>query len=206
MQKHGRLCVPGLFDSNLTRQLIFYACFTLWWLPEMIGTFIQRSKADSSKRDRGSYPLLLIALWIGLFVGFWSPYLAPGVAIRFAPDAVFFAGIVAMLLGIILRWHAIRVLGQWFTRDVAVNSAQTIVQQGPYKWVRHPAYSGTLLTLLGIGIAIGNWIAILAILTGGLVGHLYRISVEEAALINELDGAYSVYMQQTPYRLVPLVF
>jgi protein-S-isoprenylcysteine O-methyltransferase Ste14 len=58
-----------------------------------------------------------------------------------------------MLAGIALRQWSIRVLGRFFSTTVQVTSDQRIVTNGPYSVVRHPAYSGALLTLLGLGLS-----------------------------------------------------
>ena len=61
-----------------------------------------------------------------------------------------------MVAGVALRWYASYRLGRFFTRDVATQVDQTVVRDGPYRFVRHRSYSGTLLTLRGIGLALDN--------------------------------------------------
>jgi protein-S-isoprenylcysteine O-methyltransferase Ste14 len=91
------------------------------------------------------------------------------------------------------------VLGRFFTRDVATQTGQTVVQDGPYRFIRHPAYSGTLLTLLGIGLTLGNWLALLVVLIS------YRVRVEEQALVDALGEPYRVYMRGAR-RFIPFVW
>lgn len=55
-----------------------------------------------------------------------------------------------------MRLYAIRTLGRYFTRDVAVSAGQQVVQSGLYHLIRHPAYSGTFLTMLEVGLAMTN--------------------------------------------------
>jgi isoprenylcysteine carboxyl methyltransferase (ICMT) family protein YpbQ len=69
-----------------------------------------------------------------------------------------------MILGVILRWYAIHTLGGYFTRYVAIHPDQQVVQVGAYRYIRHPAYSGTLLTMLGLGLVMTNWASLVAIL------------------------------------------
>ena len=114
-------------------------------------------------------------------------------------------GLVLMLLGVAVRWWAIAVLGRFFTLDVAVRSAQPVVQTGPYRWVRHPAYSGVLLTLLGVALALANWASLVATLAGGISGLLYRVRIEERALQTALGQPYVDYMRSTK-RFVPFLF
>jgi protein-S-isoprenylcysteine O-methyltransferase Ste14 len=60
-------------------------------------------------------------------------------------------------IGIAIRQWAVVVLGRYFTTDVRVHGGQTVVETGPYRWVRHPSYTGMLITFVGIGLALGNW-------------------------------------------------
>jgi len=110
-----------------------------------------------------------------------------------------------MLMGIGLRWYSATVLGKYFTFDVAVQSGQMLVEAGPYRYVRHPSYSGALLTLLGFGLALGNWAGLAAALSCLGFAYSYRIQVEEAALASALGEAYAQYTRRT-WRLVPFLF
>ena len=118
---------------------------------------------------------------------------------------VFLAGICLMLAGIALRWYSVAVLGRYFTFDVAIHSGQTLIEAGPYRYIRHPSYSGALLTLLGFGLALGNWAGLAASLSCMGFAYAYRIPVEEAALAAALGEPYKQYMTRT-WRLVPFLF
>jgi protein-S-isoprenylcysteine O-methyltransferase Ste14 len=75
------------------------------------------------------------------------------------PDArwLLVAGLVLMGAGIAFRQWAVAVLGRFFTVDVRVHPGQTVVEQGPYRWLRHPSYTGLIATFLGLGLALDNW-------------------------------------------------
>jgi hypothetical protein len=89
-----------------------------------------------------------------------------GAAVPWLRPQVTIAGIVLILLGVALRWWAILTLGRYFTLDVAMRSTQAVVQSGSYPLVLHPASSGTLLTLLGTGLALAKWAGVVALLAG----------------------------------------
>jgi protein-S-isoprenylcysteine O-methyltransferase Ste14 len=131
--------------------------------------------------------------------------LLPQAAISWGRTSLFFIGICLMLLGIALRWYAVMVLGKYFTFDVAIQSGQTLVEAGPYRYVRHPSYTGALLTLFGFGLALGNWVGLVANLSCMGFAYGYRIPVEEAALTSALGEAYNQYVKRT-WRLVPFLF
>ena len=149
---------------------------------------------------------ILIGLqWIGLALNFLLGALFPAAVIHGPRIALFLFGVTFILLGVALRWYAIWTLGRYFTRDVAVSADQKIVQNGPYRSIRHPAYSGTFLTMLGVGLAMTNWASLLTLLTCVFLGHMYRIHVEEKALIQTLGQPYIEYMHHTR-RIIPLLF
>ncbi len=110
-----------------------------------------------------------------------------------------------MLSGLALRWYSALLLGKYFTFDVAIHGGQTLIEAGPYRFVRHPSYGGALLTLFGFGLALGNWAGLVASLSCLGSAYAYRIPVEEAALTAALGEAYERYVRRTR-RLVPFVF
>lgn len=177
-------------------------------MPEMIGTFKQTAKVsrkEASAQDRGSMGILIGLQWTGIALNFALGALVPAAAIPWQRTTLFLIGVTLILLGVALRWYAIWTLGRYFTRDVAVSADQKIVQNGPYRSIRHPAYSGTLLTMLGVGLAMTNWASLIVLLTLVCVGHLYRVSVEEKALIQTIGQPYIEYMHHTK-RFIPLIF
>jgi protein-S-isoprenylcysteine O-methyltransferase Ste14 len=186
--------------------IAFAIAVLIWYVPERIGSFWLRSARDPTARreDLGSYFVLVGAIVAGAAVGFGLVGVWTGAAIPWFWPQVTIAGIVLMLFGVGLRWWAIITLGRYFTFDVAVRSTQSVVQSGPYRFVRHPSYSGTLLILLGVSLALANWASLLAIMAGGVIGHLYRVRVEEKALIAALGQPYVDYMRRTK-RFIPFV-
>ena len=84
----------------------------------------------------------------------------PGAAVAGGRWPLFVAGLVLMCAGIAVRQWAVVTLGRFFTIDVRVQPGQTVVDRGPYRWVRHPSYTGLILTFLGFGLALVNWAAL----------------------------------------------
>jgi protein-S-isoprenylcysteine O-methyltransferase Ste14 len=110
-----------------------------------------------------------------------------------------------MWLGLALRASAIAALGGSFRTTVEVDPGQTIVSSGPYRWVRHPSYTGLILILGGFGLGAGNWLALAASVALPLPALLWRIRVEEAEMIRVLGDPYRSYRRRTK-RLVPGVW
>jgi protein-S-isoprenylcysteine O-methyltransferase Ste14 len=197
---------PLIFTEH-AYTIAFAVVVLIWYIPDRISAFWLRSRRDPSARqvDRGSYFVLIGAIIVGAAIGFPFALDWTVAAIPWFRPQVTIAGFALILLGGGLRWWAILTLGRYFTFDVAVRSAQPVVQSGPYRFVRHPAYSGTLLSLLGIGLALANWATVVAILAGALIGLLYRVRVEETALIEALGQPYVDYMRHTK-RFIPFIF
>jgi protein-S-isoprenylcysteine O-methyltransferase Ste14 len=142
-------------------------------------------------------PAILAATAASYLVPAHSPLLLPGP--RLGPVA---AGLAVMGLGLAVRVWAIAVLGRSFRTTVEIDDGQAVVQSGPYRWVRHPAYTGVLLLAAGYGLAMGNWLSLLITVTVPAVAMLRRIGVEETALAETLGRPYELYRTHTK-RLVP---
>ena len=198
--------LPLIYTNGAAAALFIIACL-IWLLPEtggMVRHMANASRKAASVQDRGSLGILIGLQWVGIALNFALAALLPGAALPW-PLAFLLLGVICMLLGVALRWYAIWTLGRYFTRAVAVSTDQQVVQRGPYRAIRHPAYSGTFLTMLGLGLALNNWASLAALLACVFLGHLYRVSVEEKALSATIGQPYVEYMRRTR-RFIPLVF
>jgi protein-S-isoprenylcysteine O-methyltransferase len=112
------------------------------------------------------------------------------------------AGLALMAGGEALRIWAIGTLGRFFTPVVRTQAGQGVVRRGPYRLLRHPSYTGTFCTLVGVGLAVGCGGGADLLLALPLPAYLYRIHVEERALLAALGAEYAAYMRAT-WRVVP---
>ena len=183
---------------------IFWGTFLLWMILELIASRTKRSGDRSQARDRGSYGLIVVMLFVGLTLDFTLSARLPQAAILWRRSWVFFSGIGLMLAGVAFRWWAIATLGKFFTFDVAIQSSQKVVDSGPYRYIRHPSYTGALMTQFGIGLALGNWAGLLAMMVCMAIAYWYRINVEERALVAALGEPYKQYQQRTR-RIIPFL-
>ena len=184
---------------------VFWTVYILWFVLESVAAKSRQSGDKSRTRDRGSYRAILGALWFSLALAFALPFVLPQASIAWQRIPVFFAGVGLMIAGLVLRFYSMSLLGRSFTYDVAVRSGQTVIEAGPYRYVRHPSYTGALLTVAGVGLALGNWASFGALVLLMGCAYAYRISIEEAALVQGLGEPYRQYMLRTR-RLVPFVF
>ena len=117
-------------------------------------------------------------------------------------DLTIVAGEVLAVAGIALRLWAILTLDKFFTFVVGIAADHRVVQHGPYRLLRHPGYAGALLALLGVGIALGNWLSLLLMVAVPVLALGIRITVEEARMTDALGAEYLCYAERTP-RLIP---
>lgn len=198
--------VQALIAQSHFHLIVFYVALIVCFAPEWIGTFFQRVEKGAVKRDRGSHVWVVVAICVGVFVAFFLVNADfPGTTLASHQALQFWIGIGVMFCGLAFRWYAIKVLGKFFTRTVATRVGQYVVDAGPYWWIRHPSYSGALLMFLGMGIAMTNWAALLAVMAGVAVGYGWRVHVEEQALCADLGQPYRDYMQHTR-RFIPHVW
>ena len=196
---------PLPFSGGVLYASIFWSTYILWIVLETIASLSKRSGDRSRARDRGSYRFIMILLWVALGSDFALSFLLPQASILWNRTEVFYIGISLMLVGLAFRFYSMSLLGRFFTYDVAIHAGQTVVEAGPYRYIRHPSYTGALITLAGVGLALGNWAGLFVLLAFMGAGYAYRISVEEAALVAGLGEPYKEYMRRTR-RLVPFVF
>jgi protein-S-isoprenylcysteine O-methyltransferase Ste14 len=114
-------------------------------------------------------------------------------------------GLLILVAGLAIRWTAIITLGRFFTTSVTVLENHRLVRTGLYRHVRHPSYTGLLVAFLGVAVAYANWLSLIAVVVLVLAALLYRIRVEESALVAGLGEDYIEYRKSTR-RLIPGVF
>jgi protein-S-isoprenylcysteine O-methyltransferase Ste14 len=144
------------------------------------------------------------ALFILGFVGF---VVLPAFDHRFgwssvAPVVSFIASAVIVLS--FLLFFAVMKSNTYAASTIKVEEGQPVVSTGLYAYVRHPMYSGALLLLAAMPLALGSWWSVLLLVPFFPV-LVWRILDEEIFLCENLPG-YTEYMQRVRYRLVPRVW
>jgi protein-S-isoprenylcysteine O-methyltransferase Ste14 len=186
---------------------ILLASFLIWRVMEVsvdIST-LKRLRAGIQRQDKGSHVVLLCLIVFGLLLGVLLAFEVPATAITRASVFLFWLSMLLIYAGIALRISAIIVLGAFFTTTVAIAPEQPVIEAGPYRLIRHPSYTGFLITLLGLGLNLtNNWLSLLVIMGCALLGFSYRIRVEERVLKERLGQRYQEYMRRTK-RLIPFV-
>jgi protein-S-isoprenylcysteine O-methyltransferase Ste14 len=197
--------VTPLPYANGGAKLAFDFVLVAFMLGELLIRARSRLNRQGSRADRGSYAVVYVTVVVGLLAGFALAAGAHGAAIRQARWPVFVIGVVLMAVGFVIRQWAVLLLGRFFTVNVRVHADQVVVDQGPYRWVRHPSYTGMVITFVGIGLALGNWATLATMVVVPLVGLVYRIRVEERALLDGIGDPYRRFAEGRA-RLIPHVW
>ncbi len=194
------------FDTNHVAGVLLLLVVLVWGSMEL-SQFSQglESRKGATKVGRPSWRLVTWACLITAnIVLYLAPHIVPAATIR--PGAVAFAaGLVILLAGVALRGWSFKTLGGYFTFAVMVSSDQPVIEKGPYRLLRHPGYTGLLLAFAGLGLTSANWAGLAAMTLLPLAVILWRIHVEEGALLTTLGDRYRRYAAQHK-RLVPLVW
>jgi protein-S-isoprenylcysteine O-methyltransferase Ste14 len=178
---------------------------SVFWLGSEIALArLKHSRPADARYDNSS----LRILWMVII-----PSVTAGVFLRFQPTGNFgggshlfqIAGILFIICGLVLRWVAILSLKRQFTVDVAITKDHRIVKTGVYKFVRHPAYAGSLLSFLGLGLFFANYLSLCVIFLPICSAFLYRILIEEKTLLDAFGDEYRGYCRSTN-RLIPGIY
>jgi protein-S-isoprenylcysteine O-methyltransferase len=181
------------------------ALFFAWPVAEYVLGRVRRASRESHDvRDRGSQGLLWVAIAISVTAGIFAQRIGSG-GFGFTLAARGWLSLALLVAGISLRVWAIHSLGKFFTVQVALHADHRVVRAGPYRWLRHPSYSGALIAFAGLGILAGNAWSLGIILIGTGAAFAYRIAVEERALRGRLGEEYAEYSRTTK-RLIPFVY
>lgn len=156
---------------------------------------------DLEERGDLSFWLILPGL---LTVFFASPLEWLGLAVPWLPRAEILqvVGLGSFVCGAALVVWARRSLRLSNSHHLAVASNHTLIETGPYRRVRHPAYGGLLLMGLGVAIGYSSTIGLAAIPVLLVPGLVLRIQLEERLLAARFGEAYAAYARRTP-RLIP---
>jgi protein-S-isoprenylcysteine O-methyltransferase Ste14 len=162
----------------------------------------QRRALAGGNADRGTKHIVMAGMFTGFALGWPAAALLPSLAFPGNGWIYVAIGLAVFWAGVALRLRSIAVLGRFFRLDVVIQEGHRLVRSGPYRRLRHPAYTGSLMIAAGYGITLANWASLAALIVLPLAGLVARIRVEEAALERSLGDSYRSYMRETR-RLIP---
>jgi protein-S-isoprenylcysteine O-methyltransferase Ste14 len=153
----------------------------------------------------GDNDWVLIALLIaGLSLGYYSARCDRSGFLTLGGEPLRYVGLLLFLTGSVLRILAIRTLGPRFTVWVAIQDEHELVTDRLYRHLRHPSYTGAILTLLGWAIVYRSAVGVVIAAAMGLL-LISRIDAEERLLLAQFPVAYAQYIERS-WRLFPFVY
>ncbi len=194
--------IIDLFPS-LFAFLIFYILWLVWFFFEMIFSWTTpfiRSKGRIVFEDIWSTVLIIVGS-VGCFV--IVIYLSVNEISLLSPWFTYL-GLAIFLSGMLFRFWAILVLGRYFSPIVGLYDDHAVIISGPYRFVRHPSYTGALLMLFGYAIILRSWIGAIIMLAVMMPVYLYRIKIEERALSRRFPRVYSRYAKDKK-KIIPWI-
>jgi protein-S-isoprenylcysteine O-methyltransferase Ste14 len=195
---------------DLAQKLAFYGVIICWWLFAL--TFWLKkhpAKVQEAKRDWSSLLGLLVQS-IAYFLLWLDPMrrkaLAPA---RVEPPVLAWGiGVVALAIAIgsvCLVNAAARQLGKQWALAARLVEGHDLVQDGPYRFVRNPIYTGMFGMLLATGLAVSQWKQLAIAIAVFLAGTHIRIQSEERLLRQAFGGEFDAYKKRVP-ALIPGVY
>lgn len=194
-----------LIDTSLlsdTYFLAFNILFVLWLWMEASKVKLGHKQA----KKYGTYSRLFLLLSFMAVAVALVDYAVNFQIINYKlPETVFTVGLVLLLLGVYLRYISIKILGKFFVTKVQVTEDHELVKDGIYKVLRHPSYTGLILGFMGSVLMLQSAFATAIFVMLGIPAYIYRIIVEEKALISAFGEDYKAYRNDT-YAIIPFLY
>jgi protein-S-isoprenylcysteine O-methyltransferase Ste14 len=191
--------------TDVGAKYAFYVVLGMFGVSEWSIRLRSRMNHGGTKQDRGSFFVIVATSIAGVGAAFVLAQDGQSDGVSVARWPIFIVGLVIVLLGVALRQWSVLTLGKFFTVQVSVRSDQTVVDTGPYRWVRHPSYTAIIMSFVGIGVALENWLSLVVLIVVPTIGLVIRIRVEETALLEALGETYREF-SATRARLIPKVW
>jgi protein-S-isoprenylcysteine O-methyltransferase Ste14 len=177
----------------LNRDALFAAAYVAWIIAELAVSTREIGQGDRTS-DHGTCGIYAAGqAVVFLSALFFAPVRAP-------LSAAHIVGFAAFILGVLFRLWAIRTLGRYYSHIVREVTNHAIVDSGPYRLVRHPAYLGMIVANIGVIVFFFNVVTLCLFLFLLIPSIIIRILVEERTLFT-IKG-YSAFAEQRK-RLIP---
>ncbi len=155
-------------------------------------------------RDRGTAAQIVWSVYLTQFLG-----AIEAVNFRYPDslrwDAITSAALAAMLAGLGLRVWAVFTLGRYFTWFITVYEDHRVIRNGPFRFIRHPAYCGALILFVATLVFVHAWISVVLSAVFQLFAYIRRIRYEEQEMVERLGESYVRYRREVK-ALVPLIW
>jgi protein-S-isoprenylcysteine O-methyltransferase Ste14 len=181
--------------------LLMWGGWAVFWI--VMARRVKEAAQVESAASRLSHvgPLLIAAYLLAAP----APLPVPALSGRFVPLAIWPAALGAALTFAGLAfcvWARVTIAANW-SSDVQLKGGQELVIAGPYRWVRHPIYTGILMMFVGTALAVGEWRGVLAVAVAA-AAFWRKLRIEESFMRQQFGESYARYAARVP-ALIPFV-
>lgn len=170
-----------------------------WWIAAWKAKPVERRESPLARASH-IVPLIVAVLIFNTPARWYGPL----ADVFFARGYLsYWTGVAVLLAGLGLAIYARRSLGGNWSGTVTVKIGHELVRGGPYRWVRHPIYTGLLMGFLGCAIALGEWRGLVAVAI--VAASLYfKLRREERWMTRRFGDVYSSYRREVR-ALIPFL-
>lgn len=198
--------------TNVLEYKIYIFAIGFMFLSELIIWIFATSgnredKTSRKKSDKGSIWLIILGYWLSIYVSYYLTSTKVPQFIRklILPPVFYYIGILLIIVGTMIRAYSVWTLKNAFKLSVQTTDDQHLIQNGVYRYIRNPAYTGSILSLLGIAFSLRNTLAPIIVLIICLFCYGIRIKIEEKALRQLFQKEFDKYCEHT-YHLFPFIW
>jgi protein-S-isoprenylcysteine O-methyltransferase len=180
------LVLPAAFRWEIITYPQIWLLIAIGVLATVFQPAYQATEGSRTKQDRGTAIQIVWTIYITQLAAVMEATL-----IRypesFAWDTAAVIAAVIMLAGLGLRSWSVYTLGKFFTWNIEVQSGQGVIRSGPYRFVRHPSYTGAFMTYAGTAVLLHCWWSLALALVVMPIAFFRRIWLEEQLLRSEIS-------------------
>ncbi len=173
----------------------FWGIVFFWWAMDFYLLVFKRNHQQKVAEKKSKFIVTLL-IFSGLMLALVpEDFRATWRHREFGPIQV--AGTFILLAGVTIRLLSILTLGKHFARDLGIHREKELVTTGLYRRIRHPSYTGEIISFIGVGVVFWHFPATVFITLFPIVAFAYRAVVEEKMLLEEFGREYEEYRKRT---------
>jgi len=198
---------PPRFDTDWSKPMheLLHKTISLLWLLWLIYWIVSwsKSKQDEQRESESSRRLHSGLFVAGAVVMTFPDLLPPALNKRMIVERewVYWLSAALVAVGIAFACWARAVLGTNWSAAVVLKQGHELIRSGPYRYVRHPIYTGLFVALFGTALETGAWRGIISFALIA-IAIIYKYRAEEAFMIRKFGDEYYRYRAEVP-ALVP---
>jgi len=179
--------------------------FVLWAISERWFQLSKSQQADGYQRDKGTYWLISLFWYLTVILSIIDANYTHWTTIDIPIKGLRWLGIPLITIGIFVRIMARQSLKQQYSAIVKTTENHKLITTGIYRRLRHPAYLGILMLILGIPLSSWSMLGLGIAIMSGIPAILYRIKIEEIFLNKVFGLKYKDYSKDT-WKLIPYLW